>query len=127
MKRIDRLQVNGYTLPTKVAVSPPEQERGLMHQAWPPPIMAFPYDNPGIRKFWMKNTPSPLDIIFCFGGVVVGVYEGKPMSTVLVGPNFITDLVVELPKGMAERLNVKAGTDINILYSLKTIARKNIF
>lgn len=55
---------------TLVARTPLEHLRGLMFKEWPPPIMSFPYSDAGIKKFWMKNTPSPLDIIFCYAGEI---------------------------------------------------------
>ncbi len=117
---MDKIILGNHEFETLVAISEKEQEKGLMHQAWPPPVMIFPYKRASIRKFWMKNTPSPLDIVFCRAGVVVQVCEGKPHSTELVGPNELVDLVAELPYGTCSRLGIKQGTSAAYEFSVKT-------
>jgi len=85
---------------------------------------SFPYKTAEIRKFWMKNTVSPLDIIFCRAGRVVGLFEGEPMSTMCVGPNEPTDLVIELPLGNAEKLGIRIGDCVEILSGMPALAKK---
>ncbi len=109
---------------TLIASTLEEQIRGLMFQKWPPPVMSFPYKTAEIRKFWMKNTISPLDIIFCRAGTIVGIFEGVPMSTVCVGPNEPTDLVIELPRGSAEKFGIHAGDSVTILSGAPALANK---
>lgn len=121
---MDRIIFGNNSLTTLVALTDEEQRRGLMHQPWPPPIMCFPYRNPAIRKFWMKNTTSPLDIVFCNAGYVVSVIKGIPLSLNHVGPDFPVDLVVELPAGTAKSLEIMAGTKVKLVYGLSTLARK---
>ncbi len=111
-------------LPTLIAITELEKSKGLMGASWPPPIMSFPSDNPQICKFWMKNTPSPLDIIFCYAGKIVSIEKGIPNSERYVGPNCVTDLVVELPFGMAASLNLQPGTSVSLRYSLAELARR---
>jgi uncharacterized protein len=95
--------------PTLLAISWEEQSKGLMHQEWPPPVMSFVYASPQINKFWMKNTPSPLDIVFCSGGKVSQICFGEPHSTSMIGSNLFSDLVIELPHGVAKSSNIKIG------------------
>lgn len=120
----DLIIINGKSLPTLIALTEPEQEIGLMYKEWPPPIMTFPFINSEIRKFWMKNTPSPLDIIFCNSGRIVGIYEGKPYSEDLIGPNSPVNLVVETPAGMAKKLSINSGDNVKLKYSLESLAKK---
>ena len=103
------ISVKGQVFPVLIAASDHERRQGLMWQEWPPPIMAFPYEKPSFNKFWMKNTISPLDIVFCKGSSVIGVFKGEPLSTTLVGPNEASDLIVEFPAGTADRLGIKPG------------------
>jgi uncharacterized protein len=112
------VSINGMSFPTLVARTEAEQQVGLMHKPWPPPIMCFPYETAGIRRFWMKNTISPLDIIFCNANKVIGIYRGEPLSTSLIGPSEASDLVVELPAGMADRMGLKIGDYVG--FSAKT-------
>jgi uncharacterized membrane protein (UPF0127 family) len=50
----------------EVAATPEQQGRGLMHRqrVAPDAGMVFPFEEPRIASFWMKNTLIPLDIIF---------------------------------------------------------------
>lgn len=105
--------LKGKEFVTKVAVTEQEQMKGLMFEKWPPPIMVFPYKNSSIRKFWMHNTISPLDIIFCNNGKIISIMKGEPLSTKLIGPDKPADFVVELPYGMAEVLTLKPGDDVS--------------
>lgn len=107
------LSVNGYILPTLVASTIEEQQRGLMWQEWPPPIMIFPYTKAQYNKFWMKNTISPLDIVFCNDNIVIGTFKGEPLSTTLIGPNNLSNLIVEFPYGTVNKLGIKIGDYIN--------------
>lgn len=123
----DTVSIKGQVFPTKVAVTADEQRRGLMYQEWPPPIMVFPYNTAAPRRFWMKNTISPLDIVFCKANHVVGIFNGEPMSTKLVGPNEDSDMVVELPAGTAERLSLAVGDYVGYSPTMETVAKQVIF
>jgi uncharacterized membrane protein (UPF0127 family) len=72
----------------------------------------------------MKNTSTPLDIIFCKGNYVVGIFRGEPLSTKLIGPNEASDLVVELPAGTAEQLGLQVGDYVGYSPTKETVARQ---
>src|SRR5690606_932304 len=101
--------IDGVEFNAIAAVTESEQMVGLMYREWPPPIMFFPYKQSEYRKFWMKNTPSPLDIVFCNNGKIIDVKQGEPFSTTLVGPSETCDLVIEFPRGTVERKGFKIG------------------
>jgi len=105
----DAISIKGQVFPALVAITEEEHRKGLMYQKWPPPIMAFPYKRAAPRRFWMKNTQTPLDIVFCRANRVVGIFKGEPFSTKLVGPDEPSDLVVELPAGTAASLGLSVG------------------
>ena len=109
---------------TLVAETLEDQIKGLMFREWPPPVMSFPYKTAEVRKFWMKNTVSPLDIIFCRAGKIIGIFDGEPMSTACIGPNEPSDLVVELPRGKVEQLGIRIGDCVEILSGTSAIAKK---
>lgn len=71
--------------------------------------MSFLYKRPKINKFWMHNTSSPLDIIFCCNGKVIDICYGEPFSTKVLGPDRDSDLVIELPAGLALASDIKIG------------------
>jgi uncharacterized membrane protein (UPF0127 family) len=124
MMKSDMVSIKGQIFPTMVAITEAEQCRGLMYQKWPPPIMVFPYKRASIRKFWMQNTISPLDIIFCRSNYIIGIFKGEPNSTKLVGPNEPVDLVVELPAGMAAELGVSVGDYVSFSPTKITMERQ---
>jgi len=115
--------INGMKFESEVAITEAEQNYGLMNKAWPPPVMFFPYKYSGVRKFWMKNTPSPLDIIFCRDNRIISIVAGEPMSTMMVGPDEPADLVVELPSGTAQVQGFTVGDVVHVKYSTETAAK----
>lgn len=100
--------------PTLLAISAEEQSKGLMFQDWPPPVMSFIYSEPQLNRFWMKNTPSPLDIVFCCNGVIQQISRGDPFSTSVIG-DINSDLVVELPYGTAKEAGIKVGHNVGFV------------
>lgn len=101
--------------PTLLAISEEEQAQGLMEQAWPPPVMSFIYTSPKVNKFWMKNTPSPLDIVFSYNGVITQICKGIPHSTSLIGEYRPSDLIVELPHGTVAYSGIKLGQSVGLV------------
>lgn len=119
----DKVVIGSNTFDTLVAVTEEEHARGLMYKKWPPPVMIFPYKTAEVRRFWMANTPSPLDIIFCKGYKIVDIKYGEPLSTKLIGPLEPVDLVIELPYGTAKNAGIKIGDDVSVFYSQNTLKR----
>lgn len=118
----DSIVIGNKAFPVLVALTPEEQSQGLMWKKWPPPVMAFP-GSLQVRKFWMKNTPSPLDIVFCRDNRIISVCKGEPFSTTLIGPEDTSDLVIEFPAGTIDAIGVDVGDCATLKYSVKTAAR----
>jgi uncharacterized membrane protein (UPF0127 family) len=116
MKKTGVITINGDEIPTLLAVTQAEQEKGLMHQKFPPPVMSFIYEYPKINKFWMKNTPSPLDIVFCLNNKIINICKGKPFSTELIGDDNFSDLIIEFPYGTCESKKIKLGDSVNLKF-----------
>lgn len=118
------VQIHKDIFPTLFAISAEEQAIGLMEQPWPPPIMSFIYLRPTYNKFWMKNTPSPLDIVFCCDGRIQEICKGEPHSTAMISTG-VSDLVIEFPYGTISKSNIKIGHQVNLVKptfeELKTI------
>lgn len=119
----DKIIIGNNIFDTLVAVTEDEHARGLMYKKWPPPVMIFPYKTADVRRFWMRNTISPLDIIFCKENKIVDIKYGEPLSTKLIGPIEPVDLVIELPYGTAKNAGIKIGDDVSIVYSTQTLNR----
>jgi Uncharacterized conserved protein len=108
------VHIHNNVYPTLLAISEIEQATGLMEQPWPPPVMSFIYMEPNHNRFWMKNTPSPLDIIFCCQGEVREICVGEPYSTAMIGSG-LSDLVIELPYGTSKKSNIKLGHKVGLV------------
>ena len=121
---MDKVIIAGKEFHTLVAMTEEEQVQGLMWKPWPPPIMAFPFDSMEKRSFWMKNTISPLDIIFCQAGKIIGIYSGEPFSKDFLGPNEPSDLVIEFPAGTAKANNFSIGDSVKLSLGISSLARK---
>jgi uncharacterized protein len=104
----------------EVAQTPEQQEIGLMNR---PPLpddrgMLFPFEPPRPVAFWMKNTPSPLDIIFLLNGEVKAIAANAPYCASDPCPTYSSNAtvnqVIELRAGRAEELGIKVGDRLTI-------------
>ena len=107
----------------KFAITAKEQQIGLMWVDYPTPIMVFPYKKAEVRKFWMKNTVSPLELIFCNARKVIEIVSGIPFNEELIGPDNPCDLVIETPAGFCYRHNIKTGTDVKIKFDKRILSK----
>ena len=120
---MDKVIINKKAFNTIISITPEEQATGLMYQAQPPPIMCFPFKEASVNKFWMKDTISPLDIIFCRDNKIISIAKGDPLSLKFVGPNSPSDLVVEMPLGSAKHFGIEVGNPVSLKYSLISMAK----
>ncbi len=120
---MDQIKLGGHIFPTLIASTGEEQARGLMYWSWPHPIMTFIFKGKKAHKFWMKDTPSPLDLIFCRAGKVIEIYTGKPYSLQHLGPEEPVEFVIETPQGLSKFLNINSGCSAEIIYSLSTLTK----
>ncbi|MBI4122641.1 MAG: DUF192 domain-containing protein [Parcubacteria group bacterium] len=74
--RIGETQLTAY-----VADTPVLQAKGLggRESLEPDFGMLFPYAEPAVRNFWMKDMRFPLDVIWIAGGAVAGFTEDIPV------------------------------------------------
>jgi uncharacterized membrane protein (UPF0127 family) len=116
--------INGQLIQLEVAATPEQQAKGLMYR---PPLpddrgMLFLFNPPRFTRFWMKNTPSPLDMIFLRNGEVRAIVadvppcEANPCPT--YGPDTPTqiDQVIELRAGRASELGLEVGDRVEIRF-----------
>ena len=110
------LYVANNIFPTLLAISEAEQSQGLMYVKPPVPIMSFIYAAPKYNTFWMKNTPSPLDIMFCCNGEVTQICKGEPFSTSIIGDfRKQSDLIVEFPFGTIDNTGIQLGHKVGLV------------
>lgn len=120
------IYISDNIFPSLFAISSEEQQKGLMFEPFPPPVMSFIYNKPKVNKFWMKNTPSPLDIIFCRNGEIHQICKGEPFSTTTIGDDSLSDLVIELPYGTVKNNNIKIKHNAGIVIPTKMELKKII-
>lgn len=111
---------NGTTIQLEVARTNEQQAKGLMYRPALPDNrgMLFPLGSPQLIRFWMKNVPVPLDMVFLRNGVVEYVEASAPPCASEPCPNYGTnvpiDTVIELRAGRAAQLKLRKGDRVKI-------------
>ena len=104
------------------AVTAQEQERGLMFRTDLKPdggMLFWPYPagggGPREASFWMKNTPTPLDIVFIRpNGTIATIAENAvPYSETPIPSGEPVDAVLELVGGRSAELGISAGDRVS--------------
>lgn len=105
-----------------VAKTPQEQQRGLMFRTGIPAdggmlFAPYPAEGGGPREasFWMKDTPSPLDIIFIRAdGTIAHIAENTvPFSTDQVRSGEPVAAVLEINGGRSAELGISVGDKVS--------------
>lgn len=101
----------------EVARTPQEQARGLMFRTAMAPNegMLFPYDQPRVLSFWMKNTVLSLDLVFIGPDrrVVNVAADAVPYSEASIRSDAPAIAVLELNAGRAAELGIVAGARVD--------------
>ncbi|QSJ16364.1 DUF192 domain-containing protein [Nostoc sp. UHCC 0702] len=111
---------NGTTIQLEVARTPEQQAKGLMYRPALPDNrgMVFPFPSAQPIRFWMKNVPVPLDMVFLQNGVVKYVEASAPPCAKEPCPNYGPDVpidtVIELRAGRAAELKLQKGDRVKI-------------
>jgi uncharacterized membrane protein (UPF0127 family) len=99
----------------EIADEEPERQRGLMFR---PPLEAdrgmlftWPGEPAREQSFWMRNTPSSLDIVYIdpTGRIVSIASHTTPQSEAPIPSNGPSNGVLELRAGRAEEIGAKPG------------------
>jgi uncharacterized membrane protein (UPF0127 family) len=112
------LTVGEKALRVQVAVTLPEMQRGLMGRTdlGPDDGMVFVYPAPQQMSFWMRNTPTPLDIgFFTADGKLGEVYPLYPYDETPVesaGADYT--LALEVNQGWFAKHGIKPGAKLNL-------------
>lgn len=105
----------------EVARTRAEQDCGLMFRTNIPAdggMLFVPYPAEGPPReasFWMKNTPSPLDIIFIRkNGTIASIAANvEPFSETPVKSGEVVSAVLEINGGRAAELGIKVGDKVH--------------
>jgi uncharacterized protein len=105
----------------EVARTPAQQERGLMYRTGLPAdggmlFSPYPADGspPREASFWMKNTPSPLDILFIRpdGSIARIAANAAPFSETPLKSGEPVGAVLEINGGKAAELGIAPGDTV---------------
>jgi uncharacterized membrane protein (UPF0127 family) len=97
----------------ELAISPAQQQRGLMFRDKLDPYtgMLFDFGTPRVISMWMMNTLIPLDMVFIAadGRILNVAANTKPMSTDTILSHGEAKGVLEIAGGTARLLGIKPG------------------
>ncbi len=100
----------------EMAISPQQQEIGLMFRRDIPADsgMLFDWGSPRQSDMWMRNTVSPLDMLFINAdGTIRHIAEHTvPQSLATIASGGPVRATLEVPAGTAERLNIRVGDKV---------------
>jgi uncharacterized protein len=102
----------------EVADTPKKQQVGLMfrRQLAPNTGMWFVFSREKTRRFWMRNTLIPLDILYVSKRGIIGsiVRSAKPNSDRSLPSKHPAQFVLELAGGEARRLGIEVGAQLRV-------------
>jgi len=123
LRNPNTVTVDGTTFKVEVADSPLRRMKGLSGREDLPEDkgMLFVFDPKEIPHFWPKGIKFPIDLIWIDDDTVVEVDENaeQEKNTVIDGmniysPDQIVDKVLQINAGLAKRLNINAGSRIEL-------------
>ncbi len=112
------ITVGGRTVRMQLAVRSHEMQRGLMQRRdlGRDDGMIFVYETPQQMSFWMRNTPTPLDIgFFNSSGVLEEVYPLHPFDeTAVASSGMRLQFALETNQGWYQANGVKPGAQLDV-------------
>jgi uncharacterized membrane protein (UPF0127 family) len=111
-----QLQAGIHVIRAMVADDDQERATGLMFRTemGPNEGMLFVFDEPGMRCFWMRNTPLPLSAAFIGDdGKVVNIEDMLPFSEVSHCSTGPVRYVLEMHQGWFAKRGIKAGSRLS--------------
>jgi len=100
----------------ELAISPAQQAQGLMNRQSMPleSGMLFIFPDSAERRFWMKNTFIPLDIIYVrANGIIHHIHRNAvPLDLTGIPSKGPVMAVFEINAGLSNKLGIRAGDKI---------------
>ena len=112
------IKVGDQTVQMELAVGMGEMQRGLMgrRDLKPEQGMIFVYDKPQQQSFWMRDTPTPLDVgFFDANGVLAEIYPMYPFDeTPVKSRSEALKFALEMNQGWFAAHKVKPGAKLDM-------------
>ncbi len=112
------LMLQGKAIEVQLAVEPVEQQRGLMFRKklGENKGMIFIYARPQQMRFWMRNTPLPLDIgYFSPDGILQEFYPLYPYDeTPVVSREDNVQFALEMSQGWFQNNGINSGAVLDL-------------
>jgi uncharacterized membrane protein (UPF0127 family) len=113
---LESLKGQKLRIEVEVVTSQADQARGLMYREHLDPMagMLFVYSRESHRKFWMKNTLIPLDLVFIGQNKrIVGIVDkAEPLTETPRAVAALSMYVLEVNGGFMERHGVLSGSQV---------------
>ncbi len=121
-EEINKICINNQCINVEIADTDNERALGLMYREELEGGMLFVFDEPGIHKFWMKNTKIPLDIMWIDNNSkIIYIYNAQPCvieNCPSFGPDIKAMYVLEVNTGYVKSNNLSIGDSVKIQKSL---------
>ncbi|MDP3070728.1 MAG: DUF192 domain-containing protein [Opitutaceae bacterium] len=112
------IRIGEQTVRMQIAVRPAEHQRGLMERRdlGRDDGMIFIYEKPQQLSFWMKNTPTPLDIGYLnAAGVLEEIYQMHPFDETTVSSRGTQlQFALEMNQGWYRTAGIKPGARLDL-------------
>jgi len=112
------IKVGAQTVQMELAVGMGEMQHGLMgrRDLKPDQGMIFVYDKPQRQSFWMRDTPTPLDVgFFDANGVLAEIYPMYPFDeTPVKSRSEDLKFALEMNQGWFSAHGVKPGAKLDM-------------
>jgi uncharacterized membrane protein (UPF0127 family) len=115
-----KVMIGDQVVELEVAKTSEQQSLGLMYRESLADDrgMLFGFELPRVPRFWMKNVPINLDMVFLYRGEVKAIISDAPPCTSnpcpIYGTDNLIDRVIELRGGRAAELGLKEGDRLTI-------------
>src|SRR5690606_9884844 len=116
-ERLELVTASGvHALDVEIAATPEKQALGLMYRTSLPDTkgMLFPHKKPQELTMWMRNTYTPLDMVFIRADGTVHRIEARtePLSERIIASGGPVSAVLEIAGGAAERMGLRPGDKV---------------
>ena len=104
----------------EIAATPEARAHGLMYRRdlAADAGMLFIFPTASEQRFWMKNTPLPLDMIFIGANrrIIGIVADTRPFSTNSLGVGGLSQYVLEVNAGFSAKHGLAAGDLVDFVH-----------